>query len=252
MQHDLVISPFGATATDMIEVAHYAEELGFGGVWTYDHMTGSMLGRGASHDAFTILGAMAAVTERVRIGPLVANMVNRHPMQLAVAMVTLQSLSAGRAVLGIGAGASPGSRFATEQEAIGRRLLPGPQRRRQLVETIGVVRGLWHGCDRHVGEFFTVDESEPLGSHGDLPIIVGASGPETVALAAKHADGVNLAVGPDRLDGLLSLIDSSALPAGFEISTHSPADLAHPTGGCLLYTSPSPRDATLSRMPSSA
>ena len=73
---DLVISPFGATALEMVEVARCAEENGFNGVWTYDHMAGAMLDRGPSHDAFAILGAIALATERVRVGPLVANMMN--------------------------------------------------------------------------------------------------------------------------------------------------------------------------------
>ena len=106
-------------------------------------MTGAMLDRGSSHDAFAILGAIALATERVRVGPLVANMMNRHPVQLAVAMSTLQSLSQGRAVLGIGSGPAPGSRFALEHEAIWTQLLDGPARIRRLIETIALVRLVW-------------------------------------------------------------------------------------------------------------
>ncbi len=175
MLNDLVISPFGASAQDMVEVARCAEDSGFDGVWTYDHMTGTMLDRGRSHDAFAVLGAMAAATASVRVGPLVANMMNRHPVQLAVAMATLQSLSDGRAVLGIGAGAAPGSRFAREHEAIGTAPLDGAARRRRLVETIAVVRQLWAGQSEFRGEFFRIGGLDfGLGEPSAPPIIVGA------------------------------------------------------------------------------
>lgn len=234
MQHDLAISPFGAKATEMVQVARCAEQAGFDGVWTYDHMTGAMLDRGRSQDPFAVLGAMAVATERVRIGPLVANMMNRHPLQLAVAMATLQSLSSGRAVLGVGAGAAPGSRFAGEHDAIGTRLLTGPERRRKLVETIAVVRHLFAGRSRFEGEFFTINEPGPqLDQESAPPIIVGASGPQTIALAAEHADGVNIIANHDRLPTLLSMVTASAVDDSFETSIHELVDWDYPPAGDL-------------------
>ncbi len=241
MHHDLVISPFGASASDLVAVARCADEVGFDGIWTYDHLTGSMLGRGRSHDPFAILGAMAVATERVRLGPLVANMMNRHPVQLAVAMGTLQSLSGGRAVLGVGAGAAPGSRFAGEHEAIGTALLDGPARRRRLTETIGVVRALWAGASTFDGEFFSVAGSWPgIDTEPPPPIIVGASGARTVELAVAHADGVNLATGADRAVALATVAASA--PAGFEVSHHELIDWSHPRGG-----TPPPPDGPITR-----
>jgi alkanesulfonate monooxygenase SsuD/methylene tetrahydromethanopterin reductase-like flavin-dependent oxidoreductase (luciferase family) len=232
--HDLVISPFGASAAEMVEVARCADESGFDGVWTYDHLTGTMLDRGHSHDVFAVLGAMAAGTERVAIGPLVANMMNRHPANLTVAMSSLQSLSAGRAVLGVGSGASPNSLFAAEHRAIGTNLLDRAGRARMLVETMELVHRLWSGEQSFSGEFFNIDNLD-LGveSWPALPpIIVGASSEATVRLALEHADGVNINTGPN-MAALLSLIPAERIAAGFETSLHLHIDLDHPLGGEL-------------------
>ncbi len=109
---DLLLSPFGADGPEMVEAARVTEQAGYGGVWTLDHFSGSMVQRPWSREPFTILGAIATATSRIRIGPLVANVVNRHPALLTSAAATLQSLSGGRAVLGLGAGAAPGATFA--------------------------------------------------------------------------------------------------------------------------------------------
>ncbi|MFV0260098.1 MAG: LLM class flavin-dependent oxidoreductase [Acidimicrobiales bacterium] len=223
---ELVLSPFGADARAMVSAAVAAEDAGLAGVWTFDHLTGSMLGRGWSREPFAVLGAIATATERVRLGPLVANMMNRHPARLVVAMATLQSLSGGRAVTGLGAGSAPGSAFAREHEAIGITLLDGPGRRRRLADTVATYNAAWrgetsyrpadpgeaelgyHGLDRLVG-----DEARP-------PVIIGAGGPATVEVALDHADGVNLRAGP----GLADLVDRVAddprarRPGGFEVT----------------------------------
>ena len=238
ISHDVVLSPFGATVPEMVEAARCAEDSGFGGVWTYDHLTGMMLDRGSSHDAFIVLGAIAAVTNRVRVGTLVANMMNRHPTRLAVAMSSLQSISEGRAVLGLGGGSAPGSRFAREQETIGIELLDGAGRSRRLVETIALVRATWAGATHFEGEFFTVAEPGlELDQKNPPPIIIGASGQRTVELALEHGDGVNITGGP-KLADLLNFVHSRNVGDRFETSVHIPVDLDHPAGGSLPSIEP--------------
>jgi len=239
IRHDLVLSSFGASGHELVAAAQQAEQAGFHGIWTYDHITGAMLGSGYSRDCFAVLGAIAATTERVTIGPLVANMMNRHPAQLTVAMATLQSLSNGRAVLGIGAGAAPGSLFAGEHEAIGTPLLGADARRRRLGETIRLFRTLWatNGQINHEGEFFTVS---PLGDlvadEAIPPIIVGASGPALAEFSLRYADGVNLLPTPQlssTLDSIAEQTTAGATDAGFDVSTYDNFDPDHPLGGPL-------------------
>ena len=114
-----------------------------------DHFSGAVDGAPWSRDPFVTLGAMAAVTERIELGLLVANMVNRHPVQLVSAFNSLQSIAPGRVRLGLGSGAAPGSRFAVEHEAIGRDL--GRDRRRStrsaLRDQIRAVRAIYAGAE---------------------------------------------------------------------------------------------------------
>ena len=228
---DLVISPFGADVPAMVEVARCAEDAGFDGAWTLDHFSGAMLGRPWSHDPFTVLGAIAEATDTIRVGPLVANMRNRHPAILASAAGSLQSLSGGRAALGVGSGAAPGSRFAGEQEAIGRLLGSGAERREYLIETISIVRQLFAGGGDHDGMHLHMHDLTGVVEPVEIPpIIVGASGPRTVELACHHADGVNIRVTPETPD-LLRMANDLRSGGDFETSVWTELDAAHPLGG---------------------
>ena len=228
---DLLLSPFGADGPEMVEAARVTEEAGYGGVWTLDHFSGSMAQRPWSREPFTILGAMAAATSHIRIGPMVANVVNRHPALLTSAAATLQSLSGGRSVLGLGAGAAPGAPFAGEHEAIGRGLGDLSERRRRLAETIDVLRLIWKGGGDHHGEFFSLNGLDGVVGHEQPPpIVIGASSIGTLEIAAAHADGVNIIVRPGWQDLVRAARDLTT-DRPFEISVYDMIDLDHPTGG---------------------
>jgi alkanesulfonate monooxygenase SsuD/methylene tetrahydromethanopterin reductase-like flavin-dependent oxidoreductase (luciferase family) len=101
-----------------------AEDAGFDAVWVLDHLSGAVFGGDSMFECFTPLGAFAAVTSRIRLGSLVANVANaanvanvanRNPGVLTVAAATLQEISGGRLLLGLGAGASPQGRFASSR-----------------------------------------------------------------------------------------------------------------------------------------
>ena len=222
MLTDLVLSPFGADPAAMVAAAVIADREGFAGVYTYDHFSGVVAGKAWSRDPFVVLGAIATSTARVRLGVLVANMMNRHPAQLAAAVNTLQAMAPGRVICGIGAGASPGTAFAAEHEAIGRSLGWADERRAKLVSTIGQLRAIWSGD----GVTAVVDGQDAP------PIIVGASTSATGMLAATHADGLNLQRGPDdaALAERIRTIRSVA-GSGFEISVFDALDPDHPLGG---------------------
>lgn len=228
---DLVISPLGADAREMVDVARCAEDSGYDGVWTLDHFSGTMLDRPWSRELFALLGGFAVATSEIRVGSLVANMVNRHPSLLASAASTLQSMTGGRAVLGVGSGAAPGSRFASEQDAIARELGDGASRRRQLRETIESVRAVWEGRTDFDGEFVRlVGLDGVVGPEPIPPIIVGASGPLTIGLACEIGDGVNIRVSDTTRD-LIAHAQDLTDGRPFEISIHDSLVLDQPTGG---------------------
>ena len=229
---DLVLSPFGASATELVEAAKCADESGFDGIWVLDHFSGKLVGKGWSHEPFTVLGAIANSTKKVNVGPLVANMINRNPVLLASSFSSLQSLAAGRAVLGLGTGAPPGSKFALEQEMIGRRLEEkGVSRRERLIETINALRCIWNGDINFEGNHFSYEDLESvIMPNTPLRIIVGANGRKMIELASNHADGVNIRVGPS-IKELIHLATELAPSADFEISIHEDFDYSHPFGG---------------------
>ena len=222
MQTDLVLNAFGADVADMVAAARVADEGGFGNVWTFDHFSGVIVDAGWSRDPFVVLGAVAASTERVGLGVLVANVANRHPAQLASAVSSLQDLAPGRVLCGIGAGAGPGSRFAVEQDLIGRTLLPDAQRRELLVEAITSIRSYWSPTPEAPA---IVDPSHPCP-----PIIVGASGAATIRMTAPISEGVNIRAGA-RLAEKVALAHELGGASGLEISVFDRADLNHPLGG---------------------
>ena len=89
------------------------------------------------------LGAVAAVTERIGLGVLVANASNRHPAQLASAINTLESLAPARVWCGVGSGTAATSPFAVEQHAIGRTPASAAAVREHLRGTIACLRAIW-------------------------------------------------------------------------------------------------------------
>lgn len=197
MRRDLVLSPFGGDARAILAAAERAEEQGFDGVWTFDHISSlasvGAPGAGASRDPFALLGAVAVRTARIRVGVLVANIHNRHPAQLALAVDTLASLAPGRVVCGIGAGAGAGSPFAREDEALGRIPATASVRRALLAEHIAALHAIWDGRDA-VGSVATQGLTGVV-SGPRPPIVVGGGTTATLTLGAQLADGVNIVGG---------------------------------------------------------
>ena len=140
-------------------------------------------------------------------------------------------MTGGRAVLGVGSGAAPGSRFAAEQDAIGRELGDGSARRRHLRETVEAVRSIWEGRPDFDGEFVQHDGlAGVVGPEPIPPIVIGASGPLTIALACEIADGVNIRVS-ESTGELITRARSLAAGRAFELSVHDSLLLDHHAGG---------------------
>ena len=188
MHVDLLFDPFGGRWNDVRDGALAAEGAGFDGVWLYDHLAGSV--HRASHvlECWTTLTAIAAAVPRIAVGPLVLNVANRNAGTLGVMAATLQEVSGGRLLLGLGAGGGWDTPYPAEQEALGRRV-PGSLARRRVVEdTVARLRAVWSGTVGGVSGF--------LRPQPPPPIIVGGFGPKMAELAGRVGDGINAPGGP--------------------------------------------------------
>jgi len=184
---DLLFDPFGARWSDVRAGAIAAEEAGFDGVWLYDHLAGSVHRERTVVECWTTLTAIAAVVPRIAIGPMVLNVANRDPGTLAVMAATLQDMSGGRLLLGIGAGGGRDTPYANEQYALGR-AVPGDRGRRAAVEgAVAQLHRVWSGTVDGVGGF---PRPEPAP-----PVIVGGFGPKMAELAGRIGDGINTPAG---------------------------------------------------------
>ena len=213
----------------MIEAGRLADAGRFDTVWTYDHFSGLVSGGRWSRDPWVVLAAIAATTERIHIGVLVANIANRHPAQLASAVNSLQSLAPGRVMLGIGAGASAGNSWAAENAAIRRPVAGIADRRAMLGESIDALRAVWRG-EAYEGAHVSVDAAIAVTDGAPAPpIIVGGTSKGTIDVACARADGVNIELGDDLSERIAYARGSRA--GGFEISVFDAFRTSHPFGG---------------------
>jgi alkanesulfonate monooxygenase SsuD/methylene tetrahydromethanopterin reductase-like flavin-dependent oxidoreductase (luciferase family) len=180
MKTDLLLIPMSARWADMRAAALAAEAAGFDGIWTWDHLRDpDDRGGPGVPEAWTVLTALAEVTRRVALGPLVLNVANRVPGVLANMAATLQAVSGGRLLLGLGAGGNRRTPYAAEQAAIGQRVEPDAVRAQRVIDAIALLRHLWRG------------ESGFLRPDPPPPIIVGGFGPRMAAIAGRDGDGFN-------------------------------------------------------------
>ncbi len=215
---DLLFDPFAARWADMKTAAVAAAEAGFSGLWTWDHLVGSVHHADSVLESWTLLAGLASVVEGLAIGPLVLNVANRHPLLVATQAATLQEMSGGRVILGMGAGGGPRTPYAAEQRALGREVPADPLRRAQLAEAITVVRQVWTGATqgldgRHyqVGPATGFPRPEPTP-----PIVVGAFGPKMAALAGQVGDGINVQAFHPRIDELVDVARQARADTGHD------------------------------------
>jgi alkanesulfonate monooxygenase SsuD/methylene tetrahydromethanopterin reductase-like flavin-dependent oxidoreductase (luciferase family) len=224
MKHDLTLVPFDATPSELVEAARVAEDAGFDGVWTYDHLSGTTFGAAWTLDPWTVLAAVATATDRLTIGPLVVNSIVRHPAHVAVAAATLQSLSGGRAMLGLGAGAGP-DRFGKELAMVGMPRLGAAERRGMVEESVAVIRSLWRGDPEMKGTHFELrDATAFLTPDPAPPIVLGANGPKMAELAGRVADGINLHGREEDLEGLVETARRAAGQEALLVTVEAPLE----------------------------
>lgn len=148
MRYAVSIPPFTDVAT-VVELAVEAEQAGWDGVFLWDHLQWSHPVE--PHDPWVLLGALAVRTERVLLGTLVTPLSRRRPWVVAKQMVTLDHLSSGRAVLGVGLGAPADKDFADLGDEADPRA-----RATMLDEGLEVIDRLWAGPTDFAGEHYRV------------------------------------------------------------------------------------------------
>jgi alkanesulfonate monooxygenase SsuD/methylene tetrahydromethanopterin reductase-like flavin-dependent oxidoreductase (luciferase family) len=204
-------------------IARTAEQAAFDSVWVGDHLLyrfrdGSTRG---PWEAWTTLAGLAEATERVAIGPLVASTAFHQPFMLAKLAATVDEISGGRLVLGLGAGWND-----VEFAALG---APFDHRISRFEEAFQIVRTLLSdGVIDFEGEFYTVRDAELLprpARSGGPPMMVGSIGPRMLAATLPHvaawnawyADTRNVPAGVPRLR---ALVDDACVAVG-----RNPADV---------------------------
>jgi probable F420-dependent oxidoreductase len=232
---------------DVLTEVRAAQDAGWYGVWLADHYmpdTGDTTpARGDTYECWALLPALAAVTGRIRIGTLVSPTSVHHPALLAKRAASIDRLSGGRMVLGLGAGWQ-----INEHHAYGIELEPPGQRVSRFDEAIQIVRSLlsqesttFHGACYDI----TDAPCDPKPVQAPLPLLVGTRSPRMLRIAARHADEWNTWGTPeqaaDRRAALIEACDAVGRdPATMWTSVNALVDLdgsAPPSGRAALFGS---------------
>ena len=207
---------------DFRDAALAAERAGWDSVWTWDHLL-AIFGPWQQPilEGWTTLSALGPLTSRIRLGLMVGANTFRNPGLTAKLATTLDHVSAGRAVLGIG-----GAWFEREHDAFGFDETWGSgfgERLDRLDESVMLLRRLLDG-ERfdHAGRFYTFRDAlcEPRPIQPHLPILVGGSGPKkTLRTVAERADAWNTAGTLDDVRRRLTILDEHCSAVGRDRAT---------------------------------
>lgn len=180
----------------MLEAGQRADRLGYDSLWTWDHLY-PIVGSddGPILEGWLTLAAWAQATERIRLGLMVGANTFREPSLTAKMATTLDHISNGRAILGIG-----GAWFETEHVAYGLAFGDGfPERLRWLGEALPIMRGMLHGeRPTAAGPRYTTTavRNDPPPIQERLPILIGGGGEQvTLKLVARYGDANNVGGG---------------------------------------------------------
>ncbi|MGH3293702.1 MAG: TIGR03560 family F420-dependent LLM class oxidoreductase [Trebonia sp.] len=181
----------------LAEAARAAEQAGFDAISVPDHVHQNQVGGGPSSpmfEAYTVLGALALATSSVKLFSLVSPVTLRAPGLLAKAVTTLDVISGGRAILGVGAGWD-----VAEHEAYGIEFPGLGERFDRLDEGLAVCRAMFREeRASFAGKFYTVKDAynSPRPVRGSVPILVAGGGEKrTLDLVARYGDACNVFAG---------------------------------------------------------
>ncbi|AQA05332.1 LLM class F420-dependent oxidoreductase [Mycobacterium sp. MS1601] len=204
----------------VIAQAQEAEAAGFDSVFVMDHFY-QLPGLGAPEEpmleAYTALGAVATATQKVQLGTLVTGNTYRNPTLLAKAITTLDVISQGRAILGIGAGW-----YELEHDSLGYEFGTFTDRFNKLDEALQIILPMLEGEQVTLeGTYYRAKEAFANPRfRGHIPLMIGGSGEKkTIPLAVKHFDHLNVIAGFDDLTGKLDVIKARCEDIGRDPAT---------------------------------
>jgi F420-dependent oxidoreductase-like protein len=211
----------------VIAQAREAEAAGFDSVFVMDHFY-QLPGLGTPDqpmlEAYTTLGALAASTEKVQLGTLVTGNTYRNPTLLAKAITTLDVISQGRAILGIGTGW-----FELEHDSLGYDFGTFTDRFNRLDESLQIILPMLAGeRPTFTGKYYRTQEAmaEPR-FRPHLPLMIGGSGEKkTIPLAVKHFDHLNIIAGFDELPRKIQVVKDRCEEIGRDPKTLETSMLA--------------------------
>ena len=198
----------GSSWPEMLAAGQRVDALGYDHLWTWDHLY-AIYGDPdqAIFEGWSVLAALAAATRRVRIGPLVVANTTRNPGLIAKCAATLDHISNGRAILGLGAGWNPVEHLAHGIDfgaTVGQRL-------DWLDEAVPAIRGLLDGktVTSATGAHYRFNElrHQPAPIQAHLPILIGGGGEKkTLRMVARYADLWNVDGTPEQLAHKLEVL----------------------------------------------
>lgn len=220
MRHAVFLAPAGPFADPgrLLDVARATEDAGWDALFLWDHTlrreTPEVL------DPWVMMGALAAATERIRLGPMITPIVRRRVIKLAREIQTVDVLSGGRLTVGLGLGVDTSGELSKFGEVV-----DAKQRGAMLDEGVGVLADLLAGeTVRHAGDSITVDDVfiEPRSPQGDRPpfwFAARGDARKPMRRAARHEGVFPIEMDADRYGRLLdTLIEERGDLDGFDIA----------------------------------
>ena len=208
----LQVAPQQTTIEEMKDVWKEAEALGFDSLWVNDHLLPSFGPEDAPNlESWTILAAMATATSRVKIGAMVTSNTFRHPVVLAKMATTIDHLSNGRLILGIGTGY-----LESEHKAYGITLPPVKERIDRFAEALQLITTLWAADSRvsFKGQYYTLVDApfapQPV-QRPHPPIMIGGTGEKRLLpLVARYAQMWNIpSMAPDEIAAKTKVLEKA-------------------------------------------
>ncbi len=222
------------------QLANAGEESGFESVWVMDHFWQLPPLGGPSQpmlEAYTLLGALAARTRRVKLGTLVTGVTYRNPALVAKEVTTLDIVSAGRAILGIGA-----AWYEEEHVGLGFDYPPAGERLDRLEEALQICRAMFtEETPSFTGKHYQIEKAlnlpRPIQPDGPRIMVGGSGEKRTLRLVAQYADMCNIHGSPDTVRRLLGVLHAHCADVG-----RDPAEITTTRLGSLFLSS-SPEEA---------